>query len=678
MSAASFGTIQESSLLKKMMIRPSEESHDYVHKKTQFQLHTLLTEQRHPKTLHLSSAVQGDFQTGLQMLFSVDEDITAMLAALPKAQLVEAQEAMVRAIQSGRKIYFYGCGATGRLAKQMESTFWRPFWRKCQQHPVIWQKITSHYGEDIAERCIGEMTGGDRALISSLEGFEDLQLIGRLQLQDRGIVKGDAVFCVTEGGETSSVIGAIRTALSQWEGDGYDACEARKHLYFVYNNPDDKLLPFERSRVVLQEPGITKINLTTGPQSITGSTRMQATTSQTFVLANVMHAALDKLLRDALCEEEMRTLGFATSYAFEEGLGAFRQILKEVKSAIPRIAQLTALEAGTYESKHFSTYYADEALLTVFTDATERSPTFRLKPLDSMMQEERQCWIQVWTPSVSCEEAWQAFLGRQFRGLSSLYYQGPFSDQIEDHYLKDVALASLTQAGSDQQELYDFSFADFNMTHRGPKTGDMGLIILTASEAKELRPAAQNFCALFNQGARKLGVIAVTDKQDSEVKGDVYIPLLIDMANDPLGINQQIAIKILLNAHSTGMMAYLGKVIGNTMAYVSPTNLKLVGRATYLIQSHVNSVLENQNWILKYGKRNQITYAEANAVLFEAKRYVEENPSQSPAEVGLSIIQILESLKQNRAVRQEDAYRTLQQVGVGRYLEQALESEILL
>jgi len=35
-------------------------------------------------------------------------------------------------------------------------------------------------------------------LISSLEGFEDLQLIGRLQLNDRGIEKGDAVFGVTE------------------------------------------------------------------------------------------------------------------------------------------------------------------------------------------------------------------------------------------------------------------------------------------------------------------------------------------------------------------------------------------------------------------------------------------------------------------------------------------------
>jgi N-acetylmuramic acid 6-phosphate etherase len=46
---------------------------------------------------------------------------------------------------------------------------------------------------------IGEMTGGDRALISSLEGLEDLQVVGKLQLQDHDIKKGDVVFAVTEG-----------------------------------------------------------------------------------------------------------------------------------------------------------------------------------------------------------------------------------------------------------------------------------------------------------------------------------------------------------------------------------------------------------------------------------------------------------------------------------------------
>jgi hypothetical protein len=44
----------------------------------------------------------------------------------------------------------------------------------------------------------------------------------------------------------------------------------------VYNNPDAVLLPFVRSRTVIECAGISKINLTTGAQAITGSTRMQA------------------------------------------------------------------------------------------------------------------------------------------------------------------------------------------------------------------------------------------------------------------------------------------------------------------------------------------------------------------------------------------------------------------
>ena len=51
----------------------------------------------------------------------------------------------------------------------------------------------------VQDLLIGEMTGGDRALISSLEGLEDLHLIGELQLDDHGIGKDDLVFAVTEG-----------------------------------------------------------------------------------------------------------------------------------------------------------------------------------------------------------------------------------------------------------------------------------------------------------------------------------------------------------------------------------------------------------------------------------------------------------------------------------------------
>jgi len=67
------------SLLSLLEIVPSEESIDYVQNKTQFQLHTLLTEQRHPETWNLSEVVREDCTAGLEMLFKVDQDIVDKL-----------------------------------------------------------------------------------------------------------------------------------------------------------------------------------------------------------------------------------------------------------------------------------------------------------------------------------------------------------------------------------------------------------------------------------------------------------------------------------------------------------------------------------------------------------------------------------------------------------------------
>jgi len=121
-----------SKILDYLQIKPSSQSIDYINNKKQFHLFTLLTEQRHPKTWNLSSVVQENTEEGLKMLLSADDDITARIEELLKdlQPLENAVDAIYRAVNGGKKIYFYGCGATGRLAKQMESTFWRPFWRK--------------------------------------------------------------------------------------------------------------------------------------------------------------------------------------------------------------------------------------------------------------------------------------------------------------------------------------------------------------------------------------------------------------------------------------------------------------------------------------------------------------------------------------------------------------------
>ncbi|HNT02011.1 MAG TPA: hypothetical protein PKJ80_08270, partial [Candidatus Saccharicenans sp.] len=134
---------QAGSLLELLGIEVSPESLDYLQNKTQFQLHTLLTEQRHPKTWNLSEKIKTDTAAGLQMLFSVDEDIVVKLEQLVSSPALIEQLAteIKKTILSGHKIYVYGCGATGRLAKQLESTFWRPFWTSLKADKELWPKI---------------------------------------------------------------------------------------------------------------------------------------------------------------------------------------------------------------------------------------------------------------------------------------------------------------------------------------------------------------------------------------------------------------------------------------------------------------------------------------------------------------------------------------------------------
>jgi N-acetylmuramic acid 6-phosphate (MurNAc-6-P) etherase len=671
------------SLLKLLALEASPESIDYVQNKTQFQLHTLLTEQRHPKTWNLSQRLDRDVADGLKLLLSVDEDIVARLDALAadKTAVEPLVVALEQALLEKRRIYIYGCGATGRLAKQMESTFWRPFWRTVRADERVWPKLEAGLSRSIEDDLIGEMTGADRALISSLEGFEDLPLVGRLQFADRGIRRGDVVIGVTEGGETSAVIGTVLAALEETKENGvYDPAETRKRLFFIYNNPDDRLLPFTRSRRVIEEPGITRINLTTGPQAITGSTRMQATTIETYVIGCALEEALARVFRRVLSSKEMERVGFAGESRMEKRLLDFRSVLDEVKRHLPAIAALTTLEADTYKAGRFSTYLAGRALITVFIDSTERSPTFRLFPLDTTAEPKRKCWIQVWTPSAGLKEAWLSFLGRPFRGLDPEFYREPFEEEIEDSYLRTAALESLKKAGDDQQFLYDFSFSEKNVQRRGPQKDDLGVMIMVGPEARSLNQADspfRKFAELCLKSGSRLALISVGDGADFKLPGNIaaasppLIALDIPADDDPLGLRRQVGLKILLNAHSTAVMTRLGRVIGNTMTNVSPSNLKLIGRATFLIQSHVNDVLSRPDWVRTNGRSEPVTYGEANVVLFDAIAFLKDkrDTAGQTAEVALSIIRILESLRQNRGLSNDEALEIVQKVGLKRYLE---------
>lgn len=632
-----------------LQITPSAQSISYVEQQKQFQLHSLITEQRHSKTWDLSHVLKKNTLEGIALLLSVDEDIAKTFRLMSTENLEQAAQSIVDAIKEGNRIYVYGCGATGRLAKLIESAFWRPF---CLQLTTLpqWEKISNDMPH-LSERLIGEMTGGDRALISSLEGLEDLLLIGELQLQEHGITEKDVVFAITEGGETSSVIGTILSALAL---SSPDPIKTNKKLYFLYNNPEECLLPFDRSRLVLENRGITKICLCTGPQAITGSTRMQATTSETFVMGVILEHAICQLLNPYFSSTELQALGLDPTLLLKDRLLSFIDVQQTVQAAAPQIARLTDKEADTYARGGKSTYMAHKGILTIFTDATERAPTFRLPPLDPIGQA-RKSWIQVLTPTKTPAQAWLQLLGRPFRGLEKEFYFLPFSSRIDSAFLQSAALSSLEKAGKDQQNLYDFSLSADTIVERSPTEEDIGILALIAEEKAEDFASYLDFFA-----PHRIGIFTTAKKHLLPEACIIHLPIASE--KDPLGVRQHIALKMALNAHSSAVMGKLGKIVGNTMTSVHPGNLKLIGRATHMIFLHVNHVFPYL-----------ISYQEANAALFAAIDFVkQQNGTQPNAEVPLCIVRFLESQHRQTFVSWEEAQKILQTKDLENYINEML------
>ena len=246
-----------------------------------FRLGDLLTEAAHPRSAELSQVARESAADGLAILFDVDRDVVAAYDAWSRsAQPARLAGEVLETLRRGGRLFFTGCGATGRLSIQLDS-IWRAFWQQRRARglatppPDTWEART---------RSV--MAGGDFALIKSVEGFEDFAPFGRKQIVDLGLAAGDMVVAITEGGETSFVIGTA------WQG-----LDAGARVAFVYNNPDDLLRAHvRRSREVLDEPRIEKVNLTTGPMAITGSTRMQATSIELLAMLTILEMVLREIL----------------------------------------------------------------------------------------------------------------------------------------------------------------------------------------------------------------------------------------------------------------------------------------------------------------------------------------------------------------------------------------------
>lgn len=209
----------------------------------QAQLGSLLTETRNPATEHL------DELSTLDMLTVVnDED--AKVAATVRAELpriAEAVDAVADRFERGGRLFYVGAGTSGRLGVLDAS--------ECPP--------TFSVSADLVQ---GLIAGGDRALRLSSEHSEDSRGEGARDLADAGFAaegRPDVLVGIAASGRTPYVLGAMEFA--------------KQEGALVIG------LSCVPGSLVAQAAHIA-ITPATGPEVITGSTRLKAGTATKLVL----------------------------------------------------------------------------------------------------------------------------------------------------------------------------------------------------------------------------------------------------------------------------------------------------------------------------------------------------------------------------------------------------------
>lgn len=519
------------------------EAKHFIEHETQFHLGMMPTEQPHPKTKGLAELLQRDVAAGVRMLLSVDQDVAdsadRVFAGDEFAQLAQT---LADTLRAGGRICFSGCGATGRLSILLEAC-WRHFWED----------------DDRADQVCSIMTGGDYALVKSVENFEDYASFGREQVKEAGLGEGDALVAISEGGETSSVIGTI------WE-----AHERGARTFFVFNNPAEILAEhIERSREVIESPAVVALDVSSGPMALTGSTRMQATTSELLIVGAALELALVEVWPDA-----------ADGLTPQDYARGFRELLADLAepASVAAMTEWIGFERELYERKGLVTYFADECLLDIFTDTTERAPTFMLPPFrKSDDAVSPPSWAFVKSPLLSTPDAWRRVLGRDTRCLAwdrTLYAELGASDQVQ----KNPPLL-------DADEIQKFLIGKEDDPSRYGASANAAVLAVLADELADGESASELLTAFATAAspfaAQAAVVIGKRAPSVASIEPVFHIPCRIPAT--PLRLFERLAVKLPFNTISTATMGCIGRVKSNWMAHVEATNKKLIDRGTRLI-----------------------------------------------------------------------------------------------
>ena len=537
---------------------------DFIENQKSFRLGFLPTERANPITASLERDFKRSFVDGVECLQRADRQVPIamrhVMATGEYRALVAAMEAALRS-ERGR-IVFTGCGATGRLSILLES-LWRDFFARRSGE-------LSGSERKLADRVFSIMTAGDFALIKSVEFFEDYWEGGARQTDMLGVGTGDVIIALNGGGECSTILGSVLRGV-----------ERGARGFMNINNPKELLRKIERSRKVIDDPRMTILDFYCGSMALAGSTRMQSTTTQQFIYCAALETALARVLPR-----------FAKELP-EDFVGTLEDVLASLESIAGRkgLAAAIEFEKGVYEAGGRITYLADDCMLDLFSDNTERSPTFMLPQLCSSDDVKGvQSWAFVKNPLYSTPDCWPRMFRREPRCLE-FTSEDARSFGMPQRFIDNPPKITRT-------DLMKYMIGNEPAPER--IEGFKRAVAVTFSVGKPstaFTAAAEHLASAWPE--RKTFHVGCNPPPGS-------IAIAADMPPSPLEMWKHLAVKFVVNNLSTGTMAAMGRVAGNYMSWVSISNKKLIDRGTRLLRDLGN-----------------ISYEDAAVRLFAAEEWIE-------------------------------------------------------
>lgn len=508
---------------------------EYIEKESQYRMGFVDAEKPHPLTRYLSQTYARSMEEGIRLLLEVDRQMAQRAAeTLEGADYAFFADAIRSTLKNGGKVIFSGCGSSGRLSMRLEQSWRNAVAKLSEKYPQAKAALESKL------EAVGNiMTGGDYAVIRAAESFEDSTLLGRAQARQWKLGEKDLLVGVTATGETTSILGTAEQALEDGAG-----------VYMlICSDPKPVVEKMSRAKKVYGHPNCRVLSLPCGPMALTGSTRMQSSTFEQFAAAVALEGAVHDILEAA--DVPVKFPGYG--WYGQQFLAMTGQLLQE--KCVSLLAGISHKEQHTYEAGGLATVFSDEYLLDVLTDTTERAPTFMTPPFCSEdMLEQPLSWAFVKNPSCDTETAWCKCFLREPRciewGKETYEALGLTQNQIEK--IPDISSKALKR----------FAIGNEPAPRREASPASFALWVDAKAAPESFWAAAQRYESSAQLTLEDAGLSL------PETGMDLY---------------EHLAVKLLLNTLSTGVMARMGRITGNWMTNLAMSNKKLIDRSARIV-----------------------------------------------------------------------------------------------